>query len=230
MVSLLIFGFIGIFIVQNIQSAVRSHKNFKPKMEKSFKKRTVFLLIRRDLNQAFHFRDFYLTEYNKAVLDFKRKYKRQIEKREVEFPLKPKTIKQDTYFKGSSREFSFTSFNSLRHFSQSASYPVYVSYSLESCKNKKGEVTECLIRKEWLLEKEEPSSGVHSETLIRGVESMEFFYLSETGDEKTPEWSSLEGAYKNQFPSALEVVFETQDKEKRRWVISLHFPNNKKSS
>ena len=227
-VSLLIFGFIGIFIVQNVQNSVKAHKNFKPKMDKDFKLRSVFLLLKRDLNQAFHFKDFYKKEYNEAILEFRKKYRKQIREKKIDFPLKSQKIREDSYFDGTSKKFTMTTLNSLIYFSEDSSYPVYVSYSLESCKTEKEEVTDCFLRKEWLLEKQEPASGVHSQVLIRGVEKLEFFYLYEDTDEKTVAWSSRDGLYKDLFPSAVEVVLETRDKKKFRWVISLHFPNNRK--
>ncbi len=225
MISLLIFSFISIFIVQNVQNAVRARKNFKPKMEKSFRLRTVFLLVRKDINQAFHFRDFYITKYNEALRDFRKKYDKRIKKGDIQFALKPKIVKQETYFKGSSKEFSMTSFNSLIYFSENTSYSVHVKYSLKNCENKKGKTSQCLVRKEWILGEEEPSQGVYEHVLIRGIQSLEFFYLSQGSDKKTPEWSSL--LDERHFPAAVEILFETEQKEKFRWVISLHFVNNK---
>ena len=235
-VSLIIFSFIGIYITQNVRSSVKSRKNFYPKMEENFRARSSFLLIKKDINQAFHFKDFYITTYNQAITEFKKTYAKELakkakkDKKRIEIP--PKEIKESTFFKGDASEFSFTSLSSLDNFSLETPFAVNIKYGLEPCKGLKSqEQTDCLVRKEWIFGQEEPTdSEVKTQVLLENVQSLELFYLKENSDEKLSQWSSLEEGYQNQFPSAVEVLIELKSKKKLKWILSVHFSNNQTTS
>jgi hypothetical protein len=157
---------------------------------------------------------------------------------------KEKKQKNLTQFLGEAKSLHFTSLNHVRTQKESKqSDQMEVGYYLDTCRGRinKDKTSECLWRRVSPIIDDKVDEGGTASVLLENVTRFELRYLGQDYDgEYTENWKSAEAEarddrQKGNFPDAVEITLEIQDKSQKRQkplamtlVAPIRFPNNKK--
>jgi prepilin-type N-terminal cleavage/methylation domain-containing protein len=242
--AITILSTLSILTTQAITRALKARTKIQAEVEDVSALRDSMRMIRSDLHQAYHHRDF-----EKEMLDLATKPKpvtaapgQPIPPPAAVTPVVPRQTKRwspDTQFVGDEANVNFVTMNGGRTSSNTVQADfIEVGYSLKSCNNlTTGKPSKCLYRRTQNIIDEDVKTGGNEIVMLENVTEFNLRYIGETKQDWIKTWNSSptgpDGATRNRFPDAVEVslTIERELEGKTRnyamqFVIPLHFPNN----
>lgn len=266
-VAIAILSVLSVYTAQSIQRAVKAKVKIEQEIDRTSVVREALRVMERDINLAFNYRDIAVELYNYAgqarqsqnptpspVVSINPTTGQPVLVTPSASAATPNAAQQAfkarqqkilTQFIGSEKELSFTTLSNVRTMADAPiSDQAVVGYSVKDCANwiQKNARSQCLMRRLNPIITDDITKGGDETVLLENVTRFELRYLGPTREKEwLKDWATDgrggDDVKKGQFPYAVEITIETQNKNRRgdkpvlmTWVAALRFPNNAKPS
>ena len=246
LVELMIAMFIMAVLTTIVSSAIRTSVQNKKKLEHRITAQaTVYdtiRIIKRDVEKAFHYQDFFYEIEKKAIDQLNESIKKvkpgQNQPARQPYPV-PRPPQKLTHFVGLSDAVHFTSLNHFRtRYNAQESDQMEVGYFVDTCETRKTRnATKCLYRRTSPYLDDAVDEGGRKMVVAEHVTKFNLQYRS---DQENAEWvdqwrSDNKGRqdHRNRFPHQVKLELEIHDEDskyasrmKESLIMNIHFPNN----
>lgn len=246
MISIVILATMSMLAARSIQQGVKAKTKIQGQIDDVSKLRDALRLIERDVNLAYHHRDFEL-ELQQLVKKPATTANPNTAPGTPGFVPPPnpdpprEAPRQDptTNFVGTDETMSFVTMNNTRMIKNTRQADfVEVGYALKSCKSADGKRgSKCLWRRSSNVVDEDVTTGGDEVVLLEDVTEFALQYIGKGKQDYVKLWRSDKGGdavTKGNFPQAVKISLTVQKEElgkKKKYsmeiVSSIHFPNNK---
>lgn len=230
-----IFAVMSAFVANAIQNGIRAKQRIQTQIDEVSRMRDALKLMERDLNQAYHHRD-----WEKEFLEKVRKGTNPTNPAMppgFEPPSEVQRVDPTTHFMGAQDKMSFVTMNNARfQTNRKTADFVEVGYELKNCRSADGQKnSNCLWRRQTGAVDLDVTKGGDALVLLENITELKFRYLGEGKQDWVSDWNSTDqtsdAAMRGRFPLAVEISITTQKGEKGRKnsmqiVANIHFPNN----
>lgn len=247
LMSLAILSTLAMLAARSIQQAVRAKGKIQGQIDDVSRLRDALRLIERDINLAYHHRDF-----EKELEDLIKK-----KSGALPAPGTPGSVptpapgaptreaeRKDptTHFVGIEESVSFVTMNNARMVrNQRQADFVEVGYLLRDCKSADGKrSSKCLWRRASPLVDDDVTLGGDEVVLLENVTEFTLEYIGKGKQDWVKQWRSDkagDAVTKDNFPQAVKVSLSVQKGEQGKAkkysmeiVVPIHFPNNKEAA
>lgn len=241
LMTVLIMATLSVLAARSIQQGLKAKEKIQGQIDDVSKIRDALRLMERDLNLAYHHRDFELELQNLI----KKKSQPATQPGVTPPPAQPEPIPEaprkspETHFDGTENEMHFVTMNNTRMIrnSRQADF-VEVGYSLKDCASLSGEgSSRCLWRRSSPVVDDDVKTGGQDVVLLENVREFSLQYIGKGKDDWVKDWKTGEGGdavTRGRFPQAVQISLtvtkgegDAQKKYSMQIVASIHFPNNK---
>lgn len=246
MISVAILATMSMLAARSIQQGLKAKTKIQGQIDDVSRLRDALRLMERDLNLAYHHRDF--------ELELQQLVKKPATATagtppgsgtSTPIPDPPReAARQDptTNFVGTDEMMSFVTMNNARMIKNTRQADfVEVGYALKSCKSADGKKSsKCLWRRSSNVVDDDVTSGGDEVVLLEDVTEFGLQYIGKGKQDYVKVWRSDKGGdavTKGNFPQAVKVSITVQKEElgkKKKYsmeiVSSIHFPNNKEAT
>jgi prepilin-type N-terminal cleavage/methylation domain-containing protein len=237
LISITILASLSMLAARTIQQAVRAKVKLQGQIDDVSRVRDAMRLFERDVNLAYHHRDF-----EQEILDaIKGKPKTPPGAAQPAPPPPPEAERRDpnTYWIGNEEALSFVTMNNARMIKNSRTADfLEVGYALKGCRSSDAKrSSKCLWRRSSPIVDDQVDKGGDEIVLLEDVSEFSIQYIGKGKQDWVKDWRSDKGGdavTKDKFPQAVQlsltVVKGEGDKKKTykmQIVASVHFPNNK---
>ncbi len=255
MITLLILASMTILIARSVQQTIQFKKTLQLQLDDTTQVQNVVRVLERDLQMAFHYRD-----YHKTIEELVKRKQAAAQKGSAttststttsgtpssttseptttEVP-EVKAVDPETHFVGDEKSMSFVTMNNSSFFSSETHADfVTVGYEVKTCRslNVESESSECLWRRLSKHVGPDPTKGGEEVAILDHITEFKLRYRGKEKDDWISSWKSnskSDSGATSRYPDAVEISLslERKDQEKNRkysyqYIIPIHFPNN----
>jgi prepilin-type N-terminal cleavage/methylation domain-containing protein len=255
MIAIVIMSVLSILTAQAVQSAIQQKTKFQGDIERDAAIRDAMRVMERDVNMAFHHRDFTTEMLNQIQTDASKATPTATPPSAGVAPAPTaapataptpagtprKPPPEYTAFIGKEQSLDFTSLSHVRTTRDSAeSDQAEIGYSLKTCKSqlaasKAGSTSQCIWRRVSPILDEDVTKDGTETVLLENVQEFKMRFLGPGHEDWLDHWDTTQGeaSMKDTFPYAVEIYVKAFNKNDPKdkpvamtMVVPLRFPNN----
>lgn len=242
LLSVAILASLSVLAARSIQQAVKAKAKLQDQIDDVSKMRDALRLIERDVNLAYHHRDF-----EKELDDLVKKPATAstppaggfTPPPQQEQPKEAPRKDPATHFVGTDEAMSFVTMNSTRMMKDERQADfIEVGYALKDCRSSDGKSTsKCLWRRSANVVDDDVTLGGEEIVLLENVTEFGLEYIGKGKQDWVKQWRTDKGGdavSKDNFPLGVRISMTVRKgdsgkgkKYSMQIVVPIHFPNNK---